>query len=161
MPDPARDGGPDAHVAPSTVRRTFHRVARRAGVTGPHVHPHTTRHTVAWTLHALGNSIDRVAGFVGHRSPQVTSQVYIALTQAQQRALVDCPWLDASTAGDARRRMRREAEDMARAICSPFGSVDGRTFPSEAEIPRKGTAKALGQMARAYLHAQEQKIVGP
>jgi desulfoferrodoxin (superoxide reductase-like protein) len=154
-----RDGGPDAHVAPSTVRRAFHRVAQRAGVTGSHVHPHTTRHTVAWTLHALGNSVERVAGFVGHRSPQVTSRVYIALTQAQQRALVDCPWLGATKTGDARRRMRQEAEEMARAICSPFGSTDGRTFPVHAPSemahqghPTKGTVKALGRMARAYLH---------
>ena len=159
-----RDGGPDAHVAPSTVRRAFHRVAQRAGVTGPHVHPHTTRHTVAWTLHALGNSVERVAGFVGHRSPQVTSQVYIALTQAQQRALVDCPWLDATKTGDARRRMRREAEEMARAICSPFGSADGRTFPVQApselahDHPRKGTVKALGRMARAYLQRDAQSM---
>lgn len=83
-----RDAGPDSHIAPSTVRRIFQKVACRAGVEGKHVHPHTTRHTVAWTLHALGNSVERVAGFVGHKSPQVTSQVYIALTEAQQRALV-------------------------------------------------------------------------
>lgn len=32
---------PDIHMSTSTARRTFHRVAARAGVVGPHVHPHT------------------------------------------------------------------------------------------------------------------------
>ena len=145
---PGRDAGPDSHIAPSTVRRMFHRVARRAGVTGSHVHPHTTRHTVAWTLHALGNSVDRVAGFVGHKSPQVTSQVYIALTQTQQRALVDCPWLNTKTTGDARQQMRAEAEQMALAIGSPFGSVDGRTFPSR--IDRTSSRASLGRLVSEY-----------
>jgi integrase len=62
---PGRDAGPDSHIASSTVRRTFHSVARRAGVTGSHVHPHTTRHTVAWTLHALGNSVEQHCANVG------------------------------------------------------------------------------------------------
>jgi integrase len=158
---PGRDGGPDSHIAPSTVRRVFQRVAQRAGLTGSHVHPHTTRHTVAWTLHALGNSVENVAGFVGHRSPQVTSQVYIALTRAQQRALVDCPWLNASRSRETRQSMRHEAMEMALAICSPFGSVDGRTFPIQA--PGYGTAKAknpcvmksLGRLAAAYLAQQD------
>lgn len=39
---PNRDH-PDTHLATSTARRAFHRVARRAGVAGAHVHPHTCR----------------------------------------------------------------------------------------------------------------------
>lgn len=46
---PSRDH-PDIHISTSTVRRAFRGIADRAGVQGPHVHPHTTRHTVAWTL---------------------------------------------------------------------------------------------------------------
>ena len=39
---PNRDH-PDAHISTSSVRRTFMRVATRAGVQGAHVHPHTTK----------------------------------------------------------------------------------------------------------------------
>ena len=53
------------------------KLPRRAGISGTHVHPHTTRHTVAWTLGALGNEVHLVADFVGHKSPQVTNDVYI------------------------------------------------------------------------------------
>lgn len=52
---------PDLPMSTTCARRIFHAVARRAGVEGPHVHPHTTRHTVAWTLYALGNTVDQVA----------------------------------------------------------------------------------------------------
>ena len=54
----ARVRGRDAHISTTTVRRAFAQIARRAGVVGAHVHPHTTRHTVAWTLCALGNSVE-------------------------------------------------------------------------------------------------------
>ena len=39
---PGRDGGKDSHIAPSTVRRAFHRVSEQAGLEGQHVHPHTS-----------------------------------------------------------------------------------------------------------------------
>lgn len=65
------------------VRAAFMTVALRAGVSGPHVKPHTTRHTVAWTLSALGNKLEQIADFVGHRSMQVTKDVYIAMESAQ------------------------------------------------------------------------------
>lgn len=76
---------------------------------------------------ALGNSVEQVAGFVGHRNPQVTQDVYIAMTQAQRRQMLDCPWLTPTTP-DAP-GVREEGRAMAAAICSPFGSPDGRTFP--------------------------------
>ena len=82
-------------------------------------------HTVAWTLYALGNSVDSVAGFVGHRSSAVTNDVYIAMTRSQRQQMMDVPWLRGVTTDT----VRRQGEECARAICSPFGSVDGRTFP--------------------------------
>ena len=71
---PNRDH-PDGHVSTNRMRRLFYLVADRAGVCGPHVRPHAARHTVAWTLAALGNSVESVAGFVGHRNSQVTQDV--------------------------------------------------------------------------------------
>ena len=92
------------------------------------------------TADALGNSVEQVAGFVGHRNPhsrhtsgvclhpyQLTQDVYIAMTRSQRRQMVDCPWLrDAPLHGPS---IQREGQAMAEAICSPFGSADGRTFP--------------------------------
>jgi hypothetical protein len=81
---------------------------------------------VAWTLWALGNSVETVAGFVGHRNPRVTQDVYIAMSRAQQRQLVNCPWLPRAM-GES---VVQQGRAMAEAICSPFGSRDGRTFPT-------------------------------
>jgi hypothetical protein len=107
--------------------------------------------------------VERVAGFVGHKSPQVTSQVYIALTQTQQRALVDCPWLNARSTVDARQQLRAEAEQMALAISSPFGSADGRTFPvahrpsTKVSSPdaRVSCARSLGRLVSAYFETHD------
>lgn len=64
------------------------------------------------------------------------------MTQAQRRQLVDCPWLrrrghddpsapfDGAAADDDDECLRRQGRETAAAICSPFGSADGRTFPS-------------------------------
>lgn len=81
---------------------------------------------------ALGNSVESVAGFVGHRNAQVTNDVYIAMSRAQRRQMVDCPWLrDVHGAGGAAGpTLREQGRAMAEAICSPFGSEDGRTFPT-------------------------------
>lgn len=87
------------------------------------------------TLYALGNSVDSVAGFVGHRNSQVTSEVYIAMSRTQHRQMLDVPWLRDLGDGGA---LRREAEACAAAICSPFGSADGRTFPTLEFPPPAG-----------------------
>lgn len=85
---------------------------------------------MAWTLCALGNTIETVAGFVGHRNPQVTQDVYIAMSQSQRRQMVDCPWLRDVNLVATGPTVREEGRAMAVAICSPFGSADGRTFPT-------------------------------
>lgn len=52
------------------------------------------------------------------------------MTQAQRRQMVDCPWLrDIHSCGEGAPSVRELGEAMAQAICSPFGSTDGKTFP--------------------------------
>ena len=147
------------------------RVAERAGVRGPHVHPHTTRHTVAWTLCALGNTVEAVAGFVGHRNPRVTQDVYIAMTGAQRQELLACPWLAAGEGAggsgirsgcDPLRTPQPAAEQglaMAEAICSPFGSADGRTFPRLQQDwgrPRAPTNRSrLRELVRQFMREDD------
>ena len=50
------------------------------------------------------------------------------MTQRQKRQMVDCPWL----LGLPRPldSVRAQGEETALAICSPYGSLDGRTFPT-------------------------------
>ena len=50
------------------------------------------------------------------------------MSHAQRRQLVDCPWLPPPEGPT----VREQGEAMAQAICSPFGSADGRTFPTLA-----------------------------
>lgn len=66
---------------------------------------------------------------MGHRNPQVTQDVYIAMTHAQRRQMVDCPWLRHQQQA-AEEDVLAQGRAMATAICSPFGSADGRTFPT-------------------------------
>lgn len=63
------------HLARSTIQQLFMRVAKRANVTGPHVHVHTTRHTVAFELFEAGNRLEHVAKFLGH-SPAGCEKFY-------------------------------------------------------------------------------------
>ncbi len=110
------------------ARALFMGVAARAGLTGSHVKPHTTRHTVCWTLSALGNKLEEVADFAGHRSPTVTNQVYIAMEEAQKRSRMDIPWLE-TDGRTGTEHLQGLALELAGAIAGPFASDDGRTFP--------------------------------
>lgn len=124
---PEKNGG----LRPMDTRRArylFMTVAKRAGVQGPYVKPHTTRHTVCWTLSALGNKLDEVADFAGHRSVAVTQSVYIAMNEAQKRSRMNIPWMEADEVSEADRLMAAALE-LAESIAGPFASSDGRTFP--------------------------------
>ena len=55
----------------------------RADVHGPHVHPHTFRHTVIQLLYLVGRmGFDTIAKWIGHRSPSITSGIYGRLQHA-------------------------------------------------------------------------------
>lgn len=110
------------------ARAIFMEVAKRAGLKGGHVKPHTTRHTVCWTLSAIGNKLNDIAVFAGHRNVNVTNDVYIAMEEAQKRSRMDIPWLERNGRRDAE-QLQEMALELAGAIAGPFASVDGRTFP--------------------------------
>lgn len=117
------------------VRATFMSVAHRAGVHGVHVKPHTTRHTVCWTLSALGNKLDEIADFAGHRSTAVTQSIYIAMEEAQKRSRMNIPWLENDQQSSAE-RLQAIAFELAGAIAGPFASEDGKTFPEYKPRPK-------------------------
>lgn len=136
---PDRAGG-SLPMCTRKARSIFMLVAGRAGVQGAHVKPHTTRHTVCWTLSALGNKLEEVADFAGHRSTSVTKHVYIAMEEAQKRSRMDIPWLGTDQVSGAD-RLQLIALELAGAIAGPFASPDGRSFPCyskrlQAQRPR-------------------------
>lgn len=116
------------HISVSYINQLFKSIAVRAGVQGAHVHPHTTRHTVAWTLNALGNSIEDISKTLGHKDPKVTAEVYVAMTQQERMGRMTCPW--AGTQGHPPAEVMKERGlELASALASPFLSADGKTFP--------------------------------
>ena len=68
-----------------------------------------------------------MADFVGHRSTQVTKDVYIAMNQAQTRSRMHVPWL--GTVANGTDQLKDIAFELAQALASPFASEDHRTFP--------------------------------
>ena len=118
------------HVSPRCVNEAFRRVAERAGVSGPHAHPHTTRHTVAWTLAAIGNKVEDIAALLGHRDLRTTNEVYIALSHEERMSRMVCPWSRLSDEDEEEDSLMVSGVELASAIASPFLSEDQRTFPT-------------------------------
>lgn len=67
-------------------------IASRAGIEGPHVHPHSFRHRLVGKLAAVGNPLELVSKFMGHRDTKTTAVFYWVptLTEIANR-LID-PW---------------------------------------------------------------------
>ena len=64
-------GGP---LDPSNVRRVLTRLAHQAGL--GHVHPHLLRHAAASLMSDAGVSIEQISDTLGHRSSNVTAEIY-------------------------------------------------------------------------------------
>lgn len=133
-------GANNMFVTPQNIYRIFMSVARRAGVTGKHCHPHTTRHTVAWTLAALGNSVEDIAIFMGHKNPQVTRDIYIAMSRSQTMSRMNCPWIKASS-DECGIKLQNLGYELASALASPFASEDQKTFPCFQSSPGNSAIK--------------------
>lgn len=139
------DQSETGHLPTRSAYESFMVVAKRAGVQGRHVHPHTTRHTVAWTLAALGNKAEDIACLIGHESPALTSKVYIAMTRHDVSKRMQMPWLKNEINGKGVDELKQLGEELALAIRGPFGSSDGQTFckptVADVEIPPKKRRK--------------------
>ena len=62
------------------LRAWWYRVCAAAGLSGPHCHPHTARHTVAHRLYHHGNPVAVIAKFLGHRCVATTDRYYLRLS---------------------------------------------------------------------------------
>ena len=118
------------HIQPRHVRKKFMSIANRAGVYGPHVHPHTTRHTVIWTLWALGNPVEIISKFVHHSQSSTTMERYIRPTDEEIHSTINMPWIGIKKNA---KDNKRTAMELSLALASPFASQDGKTFPQALE----------------------------
>ena len=112
---PARTGV--GHLGTRDAHLSFMAVAARAGLNGSYVHPHTTRHTVIWTLWALAH------GPVAQHETGMDR--YIRPTDEDVAADIDPP-CDTPSVTKSNLELGRE---LSLALASPFLSTDGRTFP--------------------------------
>jgi hypothetical protein len=72
---------PTQPLGTSSIRRTIKKLADDAQVTGIHAaHPHAFRHTIVGKLIKVGNSMEVVSKFLGHRFVSTTADNYWVTT---------------------------------------------------------------------------------
>ena len=118
------------HIQSRFVRNTFMDIARRVGPLQPHVHPHTTRHTVIWTLWALGNPVEAISKFVHHSHTSTTMDRYIKPTDEDIHGSLNMPWAGPPKSKDD---LRKTATALSLYLASPFHSSDGKMFPASMQ----------------------------
>lgn len=113
----ARD--PTRSMSPRRLWAVCRVVFTRAGLHGPHVHPHTFRHTVIQMLYMKGMSFEAIAKWIGHANPSVTSGVYGRLSQRDVHSLMTgVPFIDNNhqTSSDVKAEWTR----LARLVHRPY-----------------------------------------
>lgn len=96
---------PDRSMGLRTAWGVCADVLRRAGVRGPHAHPHTFRHTTVQILYLAGGlSFETIAKWIGHRSATTTSVIYGQIQQEDLCARLNgLPFVDDVGDGAERR----------------------------------------------------------
>lgn len=77
----------------SYIGRIIKDIGRKAGVEGPHVHPHSIRHTFAHMLLEAGNDPGLVAKMMGHASSKTTEMYYLKESAVEASKRCNIPWL--------------------------------------------------------------------
>lgn len=85
--------GEDIGLTTNRLSMIIKNIAKRANVIGPHVHPHSLRHSFAHMLLESGNEPALVAKMMGHSSSKTTEQYYLKESAAEVSKRVDIPWL--------------------------------------------------------------------
>lgn len=77
----------------SYIARIIKDIGKKAGVEGPHVHPHSIRHTFAYMLLEAGNEPGLVAKMMGHASSKTTEMYYLKESAVEASKRCNIPWL--------------------------------------------------------------------
>lgn len=117
---PAPTRPTDKSVHPTNMWKTLRTVFRRAGVVGPHAHPHTFRHTYVHMMRLLGVETDIIAKLVGHANLRTTDRIYGRFDNDELTALTaGVPLLGGSVATD-RVALKERWRDVLRRLNGPY-----------------------------------------
>lgn len=86
-----RKGG---SLSTNRVRNIIKEIAKKCGIEGVHVHPHSFRHTYAHMLLECGNSIENISKLLGHASSATTESYYLKESAVEVSKRSNIPWLD-------------------------------------------------------------------
>ena len=139
-------------VHKSSIWRVCRGVFQRAGLKGPHVHPHTFRHTVIKILHMSGVPFERIAKWIGHSNANITSNIYGRLKETELQQLVHPPFAD-----DAHKTIGDEWKEVARLIRDPYNN---NVEPPPSKRQRQSVESTLSQLQQQLCMLQSQLQVG-
>jgi integrase len=71
---------PNSPLSVLIFQNAFKEIAKRAGHSGPEIHIHAARHSVAFNLLESGNSMDKIGKFLGHANPATTAKFYAKMS---------------------------------------------------------------------------------
>lgn len=71
------------HLTTNTIQKKFKEIAKRAGYSGPEIHVHSSRHSVAFNLLESGNKMDEIGKFLGHSNPMTTAKFYAKMNMME------------------------------------------------------------------------------
>ncbi|MGL5962118.1 MAG: tyrosine-type recombinase/integrase [Cetobacterium sp.] len=86
-------GRGDNPISTNRIGKIIKEIGERAGVTGPHVHPHALRHTFAHLLLESGNDPGLVSKMMGHSSSKTTEMYYLKESAVEASKRCNIPWL--------------------------------------------------------------------
>jgi len=86
-------GRGDNPISTNRIGKIIKEIGERAGVTGPHVHPHALRHTFAHLLLESGNDPGLVSKMMGHSSSRTTEMYYLKESAVEASKRCNIPWL--------------------------------------------------------------------
>jgi integrase len=81
-------------IGKSTLYKTIRALCSDAEISGRHVHPHAFRKTMIIRLAREGNTVDKIAKYVGHSSSKTTFDHYWTPTMADLTMSMHIPWLN-------------------------------------------------------------------
>ena len=86
-------GRGDNPITTNRIGKIIKEIGERAGVVGPHVHPHSLRHTFAHLLLESGNDPGLVSKMMGHSSSKTTEMYYLKESAVEASKRCNIPWL--------------------------------------------------------------------
>lgn len=85
--------GENIGLSPSRINAVIKNIAKKAGLSGSHIHAHSLRHSFAHILVESGNKPELVSKMLGHVSVKTTEQYYLKESPVEVSKRMNIPWL--------------------------------------------------------------------